>query len=182
MSTIKDIFDIILTIVSIFQSCCSCLAIIFGGVWGYYLFIKNRQKFPRANIDLKVNHRNLTKDEVLIHIEVIITNIGNVLIELTDINTFILQMIPLPDNAQKIPTGCDSVFVEWENIKPCIAERLRQQKIEIEPGENQGVQFDFIIPNNYQTIGIYSTIKNERKKGRDIGWDSTMFYDLIEKE
>jgi nitrate reductase gamma subunit len=71
----KNILDII-------QALFTILAIIIGGIWSYMLFIKRRQRFPRAIVEHQVFHKTLAKDKILLNLTTIITNTGEVLLEL----------------------------------------------------------------------------------------------------
>ena len=53
---------------------------------------------------------------------------------------------------------------------------------EIEPGEKQDIQFDFIISKNIQTVAVYTFVKNKKRRDREIGWDSTTIYEILIKE
>ena len=61
MDWVKQIFEIIISIViilnstvTIFTNCVTIIAIGVGGLWAYYLFIQNRQKYPRAKVKHKL--------------------------------------------------------------------------------------------------------------------------------
>ena len=53
-----------------------------------------------------------------------------------------------------------------------------KDECEIEPGESQDIQFDFILGDHVQTVLVYSYLLNERKRQRKLSWDSTTLYDL----
>jgi flagellar biogenesis protein FliO len=50
LSDIKDIADVI-------QALFTSLAFIIGGAWTYLLFVRKRQRFPRAKIEHQITQR-----------------------------------------------------------------------------------------------------------------------------
>lgn len=175
----KETADLIEAIVTI-------LAIIVGGVWGYWLFVKNRQRYPRAEISQSVIHKDLDNEKTLLHVDVIITNIGNVLLEIISLKTKISQILPLPDKIKKtITDGQDPVLegkteVDWP-LKASREEQFEKSGCEIEPGESQSIQFDFFIDSDVELIEIYSSVVNETKRKLKLVWDNTTIYETIEK-
>ena len=75
ISRFKEIADIIQVAVAV-------AAVIVGGIWSYWLFVQNRQKYPRASISPHITHRHIGNDNLLLHVSVTISNVGDVLLSL----------------------------------------------------------------------------------------------------
>jgi hypothetical protein len=176
LSQLKEIVDILQAIVTI-------IAIIAGGIWGYWLFVQNRQRYPRASIAHHITHRPIADDKLLLHITITVSNIGDILLSLAYLEIRIQQVLPPPTGVlDSISKGYDPVLegqteIDWPGIH--IRElRFEKAEYEIEPGENHEFHHDFILNAEVQTIAVYSYLKNEKKRDREIGWDSTTVYDL----
>ncbi len=171
---IKNIFDIIQAIATVF-------AIIIGGIWSYMLFIRKRQKYPRANITHNITHRQIGNKKILLHVAVTITNVGDVLIALVSGETRIQQILPLSlellksiNQGDKLPPE-GNTEIEW----PIIDSRESEwQNNQIEPGENDQLHYDFILDDSIKIIEIYSHFKNAKIPQKDIGWNTTTIYDI----
>lgn len=63
---------------------------------------------------------------------------------------------------------------------PLIAERDVKTTIEIEPGEKQSLDYEFVIPSTVKAVRIYTYFRNEQrsKEGREIGWYASSYYDF----
>lgn len=174
-------------IVQIIQAVISIFAIIVAGIWGYWLFIKTREKYPRAIISHHITHKNLTENKVLLHVVIVISNPGNVLLSLISLETRIQQMIPPPIKLiESIDQGLDPVQkgeteINWPMIDS-LEMIMEKGDYEIEPKEIQEIQFDFILNTDVESVVVYSYLKNEMKRGREIGWDKTTIYNLNIKD
>lgn len=174
-------------IAQIAQSVFTIIAVLVGGIWGYWLFVKNRQRYPRAQIEHSVFHRAISDDKILLHVIVKVSNLGNVLLSLVSLDTRIQKILPSSDEfIESIRKGLDTVDegeaeIEW----PLIGSRelnLEKDKYEIEPGETQGIDCDFILGSDVEVIALYTYLKNVSKRGREIGWDSTTIYTLWDEK
>lgn len=52
------------------------------------------------------------------------------------------------------------------------------QRCEIEPGEKEEFDFDFVIDSEIKSVVIYSYLKNRKKGLKEIGWNKTTIYDI----
>lgn len=166
----------------VLQPAVTVLAIIIGGIWTYMLFVQRRQKYPRADITHDITHISLTGNKIWLHLDITLTNIGDVLLSFASAEFRIQQVLPLsPDLAQTINEGKDPVEEELEIGWPIICNRVRKWKegaFEIEPGESDHVYFDCIVDSKSEVIEVYSHFQNIKKGERDIGWPLTTIYDL----
>jgi hypothetical protein len=171
--TIKEIVDIAEPLATI-------IAILVGGFWSYMLFVRNRQKYPRAKISHQIAHKKISDEKVLLHVSTKISNIGNVLLSIISGRTWVQQVIPSQEKVlDSIPRG--ETEINWPSIGDKIT-KWEEGKFEIEPGEDDQICYDFVIDADVQTVKVYSHFENVKKRGRDLGWSWTTIYDLKEKE
>lgn len=174
-------------IANITQALATVAALALGGVWSYWLFVKRRQRYAHASIEHLVAHRHIGEGKVLLHVDTRVANIGQVLMSLVSMETRIQQVLPLPtDVAESIRQGDDPVpegetEVEWPLIQSHRQE-FKKGECEIEPGETQDINHDFILDADLQTVEIYSYVMNEEQRDRTLAWDLTTLYDLAETE
>ena len=174
------------TIITLAKDFLTGVAIILGGIWTYILFIRTRQKFPRANIIHDIKHLSLPNDKTLLHIDIRLSNVGDVLLSLASGEVRVQQVLPLPDElANIIEKGEDPVKDEEREIEwPLIGERScswKKDDFEVEPGESDNLLFDFIIEKEVKVVEVYSYFQNIKKRPTDIGWNLTTVYDLRSK-
>ena len=176
--------DTIQTWAKILESWAKIFGLIVAAAWGWLIFIKKRQKYPRANISHQIEERRLTPEKTLIRLSVEIKNIGDVLVEISSGEAWVQRVRPLADRIRQtldngsdiIPTGATEV--EWPLIDD--REMVASDRHEIEPGETDYFDFEFTIDSNLQTILVYSYLRNETKKRqRQIGWRLSTLHDLI---
>jgi len=173
---IKDLTDII-------QAILTSAAILVGGSWSYLLFVRRRQRYPRANLKHEITHRTIGDGFVLLSVAATITNNGEVLLSLASAETRVQQVVPAPpDLLAAAKKGKDPVVegeteVQWP---PLCSRRSKWDKdqFQIEPGESDRIQYDFILKDDVITVGVYTYLKNEKVPKREIGWGVTTLYDL----
>jgi hypothetical protein len=179
LSTVKDTADTAKSIAEI-------IGLAVGGFWTWMLFVKNRQDYPRAKIGHAISHRVLPNGSRLLRVRCTVANIGQVFLRLDSAFVWVQQMLPLPADFQAaLDAGKDPLAVlgpsESEYAWPLAGDRKcdwAASPREIEPGEEDYIQFDFVVDGDAQLIEIYSYFKNERKK-REIGWSETTIYDFL---
>lgn len=165
------------------QSAVTVAAILLGGLWSYFLFVKKRQKYPRAVISQEFTRRPLVKGKVLLSIRTVVRNAGDVLLSLETGEVRVQQVLPLSDDLKAVLLGEGDLVgeggteVEWPLIS---SRRFQWEKgdCEIEPGESERVDADFILDSHVRTITAYSHFQNTKKRKRDIGWGLTTVYDI----
>lgn len=178
-------------IFSIIQSLVVIIGIIIGGWWTWFLFIKNRQKYPRANMTHEISHIRLSEEKILLRVAVNISNIGSVIISLIKCDIRVSQILPsnketqssIDNYNQECKTnenkGLDSE-IEWPLLK-LYEKACKKEECEIEPGESEKMYFDFIIDSNIEIVSIYSHFTNATKENKtNLGWSVTTVYNLKE--
>jgi hypothetical protein len=168
------------------QAIATIVALIVGGAWTYILFVRKRQRFPRARVEHAVAIKPMSSKSLLVHLSVRIQNIGEVLLELVDSDIRLYQLVPVEGEiAEKIDKGEDPVpkgesEIDW----PPLGQRecdWKQSPIEIEPGEYDEFHYDFVIASSVATFSAYSHFRNVVKKRRKIGWNWTTIHDTSPK-
>lgn len=173
-------------IAEILESLVTIAAIIVGGVWTYWLFVKKRQKYPHAKTIHEVVHKYLPGKKLWIRVTVTITNLGDVLLSLTSGEVFVQQILPLISSSEesvklleKEQKEKDVVCreIEWPGY---VREfKWEKERFEIEPGESDQISCDFILDDGVKTIRVYSYLKNVSKGKREIGWRLTTIYNIL---
>lgn len=157
------------------------LALGIGGAWTYLLFVRGRQKFPRAKLEHTVTTTPLDAVNVLLHVAIGVENPGNILLSFRAAEVRVCQVRPVPETIQSaLDDGLDPVTNDRTDIPwPIIAERIlswERGEFQIEPGERDVRYFDFVLASNIEAVEIYSYFGNSQVKG--IGWHLATIYDV----
>ncbi|HEM62152.1 MAG TPA: hypothetical protein ENO24_07660 [Chloroflexi bacterium] len=172
-------------IASIARDVATAAALIFGAVWSYKLFIQHRQQYPRASLQHTIKHWRIGQGKTLLHVDVIVSNVGDVLISLEEGRTTVEQVLPLPAHmAGRLEAGQDLLEegeyeVPWEVIGEA-KYHWQTGGCEIEPSETQGIENDFILDESVSTVQVYTYLRNETKRPRKLTWDLTTLYDIAD--
>jgi hypothetical protein len=169
---VKSVF----TIIGILTPVIVALA---SGIW----FFIHREHLPKANIAHEVTYRQLTKDIKWVHVSVNITNVGQPLLDIKSGVVRIQQILPLdPIIANQLAVGMDPIPAE-----DCVipwplrsVHHLKNLVLQIEPGETDTKEYEFLVPASVQTAKIYSEFKNETEP--HLKWIKTTIVDLKEKK
>ncbi len=98
----------------------------------------------------KVIHKEIDDGKNLLHVDIMIYNIGEVLLQIKDVNTIVSQVLPLhKEISNLIENGKDLIKegasdIEWPEIGSR-AIKFREDPCEVEPGETQSLQCDFLL-------------------------------------
>ena len=182
----QEIKDISSAIQSFFVSG----GVIVGGVWAYWLFYKQRQKYPRANLFHEISHKILPNDKILLQLQVKIENVGNVMISLTRCDIRVQKIVPLDDQVAQSIKGSDESLYIGENTRldyeihwPLIKDIVRECKdglCEIEPNESDQFCYDFVLEPGIERVSVYTYFINKSvKKENELGWSLTTIYDFL---
>jgi hypothetical protein len=155
------------------------LALAVAGWWTYTRFVRGRQPFPRATVELVISHRQLDAQHAFLRVVAKVNNVGTALLATQELRADVYQVLPVhPDTAAKL-TGeslvkNDAREADWH----CIGSRIGRLPAQIEPGEWDEFGFDFVIPAGVATVFIYTYIQNVTQRHRELGWTVTKLYDL----
>lgn len=175
-SQAADIVDVIHKIVMV-------VAIGFSGVWGYWLFVQNRQRYPHASVAHKITHLPLCNGKLLLHVTETVRNEGNILLSLEFVQTRVQRVLPPPDDLLQSIQGGAPLLAEGERqyLWPLIGLhecKWAKDECEVEPNESTDIHHDFLIDGGVQVVEVYTYVKNVVKRHREIGWDLKTVYDL----
>lgn len=155
------------------------LALAVAGWWAYSRFIKQRQPFPRATVELVIAHRRLSPEHTFLRVVAKVNNVGNALLETEELRADVYQVLPVaPETAGRVADGTLIPEAGREAAWLFLGSRTGGGPGHIEPGEWDEFGFDFVIPGDAKTVFIYTYIKNVKQKKRDLGWTVTKLYDL----
>jgi hypothetical protein len=168
------------TLAETIQALTTSLGLLAAGLWSYLLFVKRRQRFPRAELWHEVALIRRSPNHAILHVKATLRNIGDVLIRVIAAKVHVGRVLPLTDEAMtKLEEGCDLVVAGEPDIRwPTVGSRecpWSERPCEIEPGESDDFHIDIPIEAGSGLVEVYSYFQNEVKKGRDIGWRHTSF-------
>ncbi len=158
-------------------------AFIIGGFWVYLTFVRKREKYPRANVTHRIIHKNIDDKKVLLKVTIDIHNTGATVMHLDRRLVRVQQMIPWPMAAlepvclKKEHAGEQESEIQWPLLRE-VDLSGEEQRCEIEPGEKEEFDFDFVIDSEIKSVVIYSYFKNQKKGRKEIGWNKTTIYDI----
>ena len=161
------------------ESLCTILAILIGGWWSWRLYRQKRQRYPHVKISHEVFFLRLPDGRVALRLTVTVTNIGSVLIRLSEGRFWIQQLEPVTEGIlaqihSSTFKAAGGLEIEWPLASD--SRQLRGDPREIEPYESDSIHVDFILSADTATINAYSYLSNEKKTQffgiptREIGW------------
>lgn len=155
------------------QSLITILAIIVGGIWTYLLFVKERHHYPHAKLEHAISHISISKDINLLTVGMNVINTGTSALDIRKLQLRVQQVLPVLPCADRQPCAAEQVNKALREVErkedrfswPLIGNRINQldTPIEIEPSEQDQLNFEFAIPSNVAVVRIYSHITNEVK-------------------
>ncbi len=157
--------------------------IVAGGLWTWSLFIKKREKFPRADLSHSLTHRLLGNGYRLLHLDVKVSNTGEGLLSFVSGRAWVQQILPPPQELMEALRKSQDPIKKGDTqyLWPLLAARetdWQRAPIELEPGESNQIVYDFLVDREAETIEIYTYFKNAQKTKREIGWHLTTLCDL----
>jgi hypothetical protein len=154
-------------------------AIIVGAIWAYNRFIRQREQWPRATLEQRIQHERLDDRHTLVRVWLKVENVSGVLLRAAVVRTDVYQVLPLTDDMkQSIDDGTLVRDGEFEADWPSLGSLERIDAGEIEPQEGDEFGFDFIVPTEVDTAFVYSYVRNPSKETRELGWSVSSLYDL----
>jgi len=198
--TVENIKDNCATIQSLF----TVIALIVGGLWAYTQFTVERKGEPHANIKQEISYVALSDETNLLRVNVEFINTGISKIELKKYEVIIYQILPVPTSVKKdikyaltnVDRNTDRFswqvvarrFSNLEETNPNLESGTHtvengktklslDNPVEVEPGEKENMDFEFVIPSRIKVIRAYSYFRNEKRK-RSMGWSVSSYYDF----
>ncbi len=171
----KDLFSII-------QAALTSVGIVVGGFWTYFLFVRQRLRFPKVDI-MFIQDKIILEGTRFIHAEIKLSNLGNVILKSDYSESRLRKIVPIPDEIRPdIKNGLDPVpegktEIEW----PLVVGRewkWNEKDFEIEPGESDSLHADYIIESDIKVLEFYFYLRNTKKKAQNIGWTLTKIHEF----
>jgi hypothetical protein len=184
-SSFKEKLEIVQAIVTI-------AAVLVGGWWTYTLFIKQREEYPHANIELKLSHVALSEQANLLRVGIELNNSGKSLMKIGKYIIRVQQILPL------LPCPKDDACAAAANEVDAAAKQVERQDdrfpwqliaeretslapaFDIEPGEKQSVDYEFDTPAEAKVVRVYAYFRNDERSTKDseVGWETSSYYDF----
>lgn len=172
--------------VEFFNHILTAVGVIIGAFWTYHLFIKNRQKYPKAEIEHKIEIRDVLGENFqLITLLVTVKNISQILLPVEEYSVEIFQILPAIDLKDKIEKGYfnQSKSLELPNNASIFkVTKKTKSNMEIEPTEKVLLAHSVIVPKGIQTISVHSVVHNPSKSKKQFVWNNITTYDLISNQ
>jgi len=179
--TIKNLTEIA-------ENAITSAALIAAGVWTYFHFIRNRLRYPKVELRHKIFKKEFPQGKVLVNVNLTVANTGDVLLPVLNLWSTIYQIDPpfgeiLTSFTSGDDPPLDGAEIDWPAIQTREI-KFGHKQAEIEPGEKERFEFDFVFDQGPKVIKIYSYVSNERKKRKWFyregtkGWPLTTFFDL----
>lgn len=164
-------------------------ALLVGGFWTWLLFVRGRQKWPQAKIEHHFQLADLDEGRVLLNARVGIENVGKRLIKVERIKTRVQRVAPQSDLVRKqlgVYQEAKAPRVSWPEIAQRNLEFAQGGEIEVEPGESDWIEFDYVLPKQLKVLRFYSFVDNSKKKRRHwwnkkeaLGWTRSSLLNLV---
>jgi hypothetical protein len=187
-------------VAAIAQAWMTVAGIAVAGLWTYLIFVRQRQRFPRASVQHTLLHRTLADGSQLVTVCARLTNIGQGLISIANASVVVQRVAPLSRSLEEQALAAHN---------PQTSDRRREvlwyrigywstgftPAIEVEPGETEDILFDFRFSKHERAIKVNTHIENEMKRTspsrfskwvpasirrpqRWIGWQCTSYHNL----
>jgi hypothetical protein len=180
--------DALKTATSIAADVVTTAAIVVGGVWAYWRFIRERTRWPRASLELVIAHYKLTESTIALNAKIKVHNKGKGLMKLQELRVDLYRVLPVSidfssrvDSGSLVPNG--EVEAEWPPIdqRKC---KWADKCPELEPAEEDEYSVDFSVSSSDEVVFIYAYLCNVAKQRgkKELGWPITSFYDLRDQD
>lgn len=153
----------------------TALALIVAGFWTYKLFVQKRQKYQRTAVKHRISHRALGNGTLLLVVEVLIANTGDVLVAIEAGETTVKQLVPASAKiARKYGDGSAELPVRHQATGWALIAHEPQEPgrrgIEIEPGNTDQTVYNFVVAADVRCVQVYSYVENIQKRSWRINW------------
>jgi hypothetical protein len=176
LETVKLVSDVATNVMTV-------VALVIGAGWAGWAFLRERVRWPKADLVLEISHRQLTADEQLLHVKVNVENTGRSRIVLTELRVDVYRVLPLDEGTAKsvrertLVAG-DGTEAAWPGVTDAVKQWPDGERPEIEPGEGDEYCFDFVVPATLGVAFVYVYVHNFMKKRQATGWPATALYGL----
>jgi len=177
------------------QALTTVVGIIVGGIWTYRVFIVNREGHAHANVAASVSHVALTDKVNLVQVILKVDNTGHELMRLKHATVWLQQVLPVQGCVDQEPCVTDALNAALGQSGrsddgfpwPIVQQRdaVWTPPRDIEPGESDLSDFEFVVPQSVQVARVYAFIPNEgesRQKTKESGWHVAKLYELRQEK
>jgi hypothetical protein len=144
---------------SIVQSAVTTLGILAAGAW----FITQGQTHPKLNIEYKISHRRLQslRNQVLVAIEVVPTNVGNVALDLNCGTLRVYNLDPGDEDGNVYQLWPD----ESSEKAPC-----NLPSVYMEPAESEHIPEYIRVKDSTRVLRVVASFPNITPRQNWLGW------------
>lgn len=159
------------------ESIMTAVGIIGAGLWGFVHFRRQREGQPHAAISHDTHVFRLPTGLAILKVAATIHNTGGVLLCLQHARTRVQQLAPVPEHIAAIAEKCGDSLPGNDCELPWPVLGKRQWNVEaglgqIEPGESEVLQSDFVIEPGVEQVLLYTYVRNHTRED-EIGWSDT---------
>ena len=146
------------------QAMITALAVVVGGIW----FFRARRRFPKANVEHEVWSWKSSEDERVVRVVVTVENRGEVLLRLGNAMVRLHRVLPMSEEVRAQIAGVKqtppnmTAYLEWTPYYQQSTDWTTAGG-ELEPGETEELCYHFVVPQEIETVIIYSFIQNRSK-------------------
>jgi len=176
------------------ESLAKIAALIIAGWWTYILFIRRREKFPRAELAHHVENLALPRHKRLIRVAVEVKNLGSTIIRVSSVDTRLQHVAPMTE--RELQHRLRETPALDANAPPTMQwyllarrrEAIPRGQAEIEPSESETFFAEFIIDDGVDVLRVYSHLENRTKRRywarrreskRGLGWQHITYYRIV---
>ena len=162
------------------------LAVIVGGVWSYLLFVRRRQRYPRANVTHTIESW-FEGTSLFVRARVHVENIGDVRICLKEGVVYLSRVTPWPRRLQpELAEGRTEISFSERTLNWALLAKSswKDGDDEVEPHETETLVLDFVVNEPVERVELRSHLKNLTKRRRwlfltkDIRWNTHSFHEI----
>jgi hypothetical protein len=154
LANLKDISGMVSDIATV-------IALIFGGIFAWWRWGREKPQTPRGNLSHEVFLAKLDQDRVLLHLAVVIENTGNVPLNLRSGWTAVLKVSPVDSDVANVLGKNDRFAKDHTQIDwPELERRTYSQDLELwlDSGETERLYSDFVLPKEHMVIAVRSEL------------------------
>jgi hypothetical protein len=174
----------------------TAVGIVVAGVWTYLVFVRQRQKFPRAALVMSISDSRLPDGRVLLRVAAELRNIGSTMIRVEQVEAIVQRVAPLQADvwvrhaaeyqATNSAAACEIPWLLVAHRR----QKYASGSFEVEPGESDTCHYDFILNRRTVTTKVTVHVVNRQKRTRSgsvslrdrpttIGWKAVTYYDVV---
>ena len=163
-----------------FQILVAVTVTIIGGIWGFYIFVAERNHLPKMELSISANCAIYDENQYIVYSKLIMKNVGKIAIKPL-IGQVKLQQVAPPFDGKSVdfkkynylsPNDDDVLWplIGERNWEWCGGDTL------LEPDESDELDVDFLVLKNLELVRLYGFIGNPVTKNG--GWHKNYTFSL----